>query len=122
MSVAGSLWTESGSAHLLDLGSAQVTRLRAAEEPVPNVAVTALRRDGEPVPLLASGPVVVGLPLAMALQVRSDAVQTTRPTTPVVSIRRLPLGNTASTETGRHGPTSCARPTDGASGPNSEGE
>ncbi len=108
--------TASGSAYLLDLDSAQVTRLRAAEEPLPDVAVAALRRDGGAVPLLAIGPVLVGLPLVMVLQVRVDAVHTVRQTTPVVAIRRLPPGDAPPAEAGRHEPTSSSELPDGADG------
>jgi hypothetical protein len=114
--------TASGSVHLLDFGSVQVTRVRAAEEPVADFGVSDLRRDGEAVPLLAIGPVAVGLPLAMVLQVRSDPVETTRLTTPVVSIRRLPPGDSPPGATGRNGPTSSSTACEPDTSPSSEGE
>ncbi len=119
--------TASGSVHLLDFGLVQVTRARAAEEPVADFDVSDLRSDGEAVPLLAIGPVVVGLPLAMVLQVRSDAVKTTRLTTPVVSIRRLPPGDPASgdaapAEAGHHGPSGPVELPEVAAGPATEGQ
>ena len=113
---------ESGAVHLLDFVLAQVTRLRAVEEPGAGAGSATLRSDGEAVPILSLGPVVVGLPLIMLLQVRSDAVQTVRQTTPVVSIRRLPPGDTTPTEAGRHGPSRAAELPEAAPGPGTEGQ
>jgi len=80
--------TASGSVHLLDFETGQVARLRQSSD------ASDLRRDGDAIMLLAIGPVKVGMPLVMVLQVRADAVRTLRCSTPVVSIRRLPPGDT----------------------------
>lgn len=45
-----------------------------------------LRRDGEPIPVLAFSGVLLGEEILFTLQIRSDGVETIRRTTPAVSI------------------------------------
>ena len=85
--------TASGTVHILDFVSGNVTRMRAAEDSEPDFEMADLRLDGDPVPLLAIARCQAGQPLVMVLQVRDDDVQTVRQTTPVLCIRRLPKGD-----------------------------
>lgn len=48
-----------------------------------------LRRDAEPIPLVALGEVVVGKPMRMVLNLRGDGVHTYRVTSPVLRIEEV---------------------------------
>jgi len=79
--------TTQTSAHHLDLDSRTVTRIEGGGTPT-NAAgfrVSALRRDGESVPLLELVRCEIGCPMTLLVRVRDDAV-TARRTTTVIAI------------------------------------
>jgi hypothetical protein len=98
--------TESGSTYLIDLDAMTQTRAPnpetvaawvgtgpVAEDPSRDLLYTPrLRRDHEPVPLLALDPIEVGLPMEMWLDLRGDGVTTFRATTRVTRIQPAPGG------------------------------
>jgi len=67
------------SAHYLDLGARTVTRIEGAGTPVADArfTVSALRRDGESVPLLELVRCEVGAEMELLIQVRDDVVAIT---------------------------------------------
>ena len=86
--------TASGARYVLDLDAMTATRLRDDVEPDWTVLhpLDRLRRDGETVPLLAFEPISVGADAYLLLQGLNEdpGVSTSRRTTPVVALRRLP--------------------------------
>ena len=82
--------TTQTSSHLLDLTHETVTRIPGATASSDGGAnaVERLRRDNEPIPVLAIV-CTVGLPMGLMLDLRQDGVLTLRITTLVVRIERL---------------------------------
>ena len=82
-----SVCTETGSVYLLDLthpGRPTVTRMPATES-----GNGTLRRDGEPLRVIAAAPIVIGRPLELLLDLRGDGVLTQRVTSWVVGVTYL---------------------------------
>jgi len=75
------------SAHYLDLSARTVTRIDGGGTPMNDVGlrVSALRRDGETLPLLELVRCEIGCPMTLLVRVRDDRV-TGRRTTTVVAI------------------------------------
>jgi hypothetical protein len=70
--------TESGSKYWI--GENFIQRVEANHE---------LRRDGESIPLLEIGRIIVGVPMQMMLDLRGDGVKTLRTTSRVTDIQEL---------------------------------
>ncbi|MFD1211118.1 hypothetical protein ACFQ36_03550 [Arthrobacter sp. GCM10027362] len=92
--------TASGTAYLVDLTSPDrtVTRLKQEFPGVPDeegdFPVSALRRDGEPIPLIQVIHLVVGCRGDYLLDLIQDGrTLTRRTTTPIVSIEELKAGD-----------------------------
>lgn len=78
------------STYVLDLDAMTATRLpgtgAGALPGLPPVETADLRRDAEPIPLLARPEPVVGRPLELLLQVREDGIPTVRVTNVVCEV------------------------------------
>jgi hypothetical protein len=75
------------STYLLDLTAMTATRLPGRGAGAATATVAELRRDAEPVPLVAVSAVVIGDPMTLILRLREDGLDTVRVTTPVREVR-----------------------------------
>lgn len=75
--------TASGSRYRFDLAARTVRRIRDTSSGLPSFE---LRRDEEDIPVLDLGPVDIGRPLVMVLDLRHDGTPTVRTTNEVVAV------------------------------------
>lgn len=81
--------TQSGTWYFLDLSVPSRRVVSRVTDPDNTNPDHALRRDGEPLALLASTPVIAGTNWIQVLDLRGDGVATVRTTNFVTTVRRL---------------------------------
>jgi hypothetical protein len=84
--------TTETSAYLIDPDARTATRLAGHGSQSGHdgdVMVAELRRDGEPVPIVAISTLVIGQPMVLLLRLREDGSPTLRTTTPIQDISEM---------------------------------